>query len=56
MSFPLDAKYRKCGREIGKVISPAIEQLTPLGLEFACLECIEKIAKSRASAAARVWI
>jgi hypothetical protein len=48
MSFPLDVKCKKCGREIGKTISPAIEQLIPLRLEFACLDCIEKVAKSNA--------
>ena len=35
MSFPFGMKCKKCDREIGKIISPAIEQLAPLGLEFA---------------------
>ena len=48
MSFPLTMKCKKCGREIGKIISPAIEQLIPLRLEFACPDCIEKVAKSKA--------
>jgi hypothetical protein len=41
-------KCKKCGREIGKIISRAVEQLTPLRLEFACPDCIEKVAKSNA--------
>jgi DNA-directed RNA polymerase subunit RPC12/RpoP len=48
MSFPLGMKCKKCGREIGKIISPAVEQLAPLRLEFACPDCIEKIARSKA--------
>ena len=48
MSFPLGMKCKKCGREIGKIISPAVEQLAPLRLEFACPDCIEKVAKSKA--------
>jgi hypothetical protein len=48
MSFPFDMNCIKCGREIGKIISPAIARLAPLELEFACLDCIEKVAKSNA--------
>ncbi len=47
-NFPLGIKCKKCGREIGKVISPAAKRLMPLKLEFACPDCIDKIAKSKA--------
>ena len=48
MSLPLSVTCKQCGRAIGTIISPAVDRLTPLKLEFACLECIEKIAKSEA--------
>jgi hypothetical protein len=48
MSLPLSMTCKKCGRVVGTIISPAADVLTPLRLEFACPECIEKIAKSKA--------
>jgi len=32
---------------MGTIISPAADTLAPLMLEFACPECIEKVAKSK---------
>jgi DNA-directed RNA polymerase subunit RPC12/RpoP len=48
MSFPLSMKCKKCGREIGTIISPDIDRLAPLKLEFACPDCVEKTALSKA--------
>ena len=48
MSLPLNMTCQKCGRSIGTVISPAADRLALLKLEFACPDCIEKIAKSKA--------
>jgi hypothetical protein len=45
---PLNMRCKQCGREIGAVISHGADRLAPLRLEFACPECIEKIAKSEA--------
>jgi hypothetical protein len=48
MSLPLSMICVDCGHAIGAIISPTVDYLTPLELEFACSGCIEKIAKSRA--------
>lgn len=48
MSLPLSMTCKICGREIGTIISPAAENLTPIKLEVACPDCIEKTAKSKA--------
>jgi hypothetical protein len=48
MAFPLSMSCKKCGRVIGTIISPAADHLAPLKLEFACPDCIEKAAKSKA--------
>lgn len=48
MSVPFSMTCKKCGREIGTIISHEANHLTPLKLEFACPECIERIAKSQA--------
>jgi hypothetical protein len=42
---------QKMRPRIGKIISPAVEQLTPLGLEFSCPDCIDKVATSKAISA-----
>jgi DNA-directed RNA polymerase subunit RPC12/RpoP len=38
----------KCGNKIGTILSPSADHLAPLKLEFACPDCVEKIAKSMA--------
>ena len=48
MFLPLKMTCKKCGRAIGAIIPPDAFDLAPLKLEFACPECIEKIAKSKA--------
>jgi hypothetical protein len=32
---------------MGIIISPAADRIAPLVLEFACPECVEKVAKSK---------
>ena len=32
---------------MGIIISPAADRVAPLMLEFACPECVEKVAKSK---------
>ncbi len=48
MSSPLGMTCIECGQVIGTIIPPAADYLMPPRLEFACSDCIEKIAKSRA--------
>ena len=48
MSFPFNMRCKKCGNQIGTIISHSADRLAPLKLEFACPECIEKTAKSQA--------
>jgi len=38
----------ECGREVGHVISPTAHRQTLLLMEFACIECVEKVARSEA--------
>lgn len=48
MSLPFHIICKKCGSVIGTIISPAADHLAPLKLEFACPDCVEKTAKSKA--------
>ena len=48
MSFPFHMKCKNCGDQIGIILSHDAEHLTPLKLEFACPECVERVAKSNA--------
>jgi hypothetical protein len=48
MSLPFNMTCKVCGHAIGTIISPATDHLMPLNLEFACPDCIEKIARSKA--------
>jgi hypothetical protein len=41
-------KCTECGGELGAAIFPIAHRDTLRTLEFACVECIEKIAKSEA--------
>ena len=47
MSLPLNMTCKRCSQHMGTIISPAADSLAPLMLEFACPECIEKVAKSK---------
>jgi len=41
-------KCTECGGEVGAIISPIAHRETLRTLEFTCVECVEKIAKSEA--------
>jgi hypothetical protein len=47
MSLPLNMTCKSCDRHMGIIISPAADRIAPLILEFACPECVEKVAKSK---------
>ena len=39
---------KECGRGVGTIISPTAHRDTLLLMEFACTDCVEKIARSEA--------
>jgi len=39
---------KECGRDVGTVISPTAHRQTLLLMEFACTECVERVARSEA--------
>jgi hypothetical protein len=45
MSIPLAVRCIKCGTFVGAVIAPAEDRLTPLQLEFACMNCVNSAAE-----------
>jgi|GEM_PF-558620 hypothetical protein len=47
MSLPLNMTCKSCDRHMGIIISPPADRLAPLILEFACPECVEKVARSK---------
>ncbi len=49
MSLPFSMTCKICGSVVGTIISLAADDnLTPLKLEVACPDCIDKTAKSKA--------
>jgi hypothetical protein len=48
MSLLRNLICKSCGRGVGTVISHEADHLEPLKLEIACVECIEKTARSKA--------
>jgi hypothetical protein len=53
MSLPLNMTCKSCDRHMGIIISPPADRLPPLILEFACSECVEKVAKVSRSRSTR---
>ena len=47
MSLPLNMTCKSFDRHMGIIISPAADRIAPLVLEFACPECVDKVAKSK---------
>jgi hypothetical protein len=48
MNSPLAMKCMKCGRALGAAVSSVVDHLSPLKLEFACEDCLDRTARSKA--------